>query len=69
VRENFPLFVRCAEGIDAFNEKTGAQEGPGANERIDRLETLAEKCAHQAKKSFKPLLDNASEVSLPSHVN
>lgn len=62
VRENFPLFVRCAEGIDAFNEKTGAQEGPGVNERIDKLETLAEKCAHQAKKSFKPLLDNASEV-------
>lgn len=62
MRENFPLFVRCAEGIDAFNEKTGAQEGPGVNERIDQLETLAEKCAHQAKKSFKPLLDNASEV-------
>lgn len=62
VRENFPLFVRCAEGIDAFNEKTGAQEGPGVNERIDKLEALAEKCAHQAKKSFKPLLDNASEV-------
>lgn len=62
VRENFPLFVRCAEGIDAFNEKTGSQEGPGVNERIDKLETLAEKCAHQAKKSFKPLLDNASEV-------
>ena len=62
VRENFPLFVRCAEGIDAFNEKTGSQEGPGVNERIDQLELLAEKCAHQAKKSFKPLLDNASEV-------
>ena len=62
VRENFPLFVRCAEGIDAFNEKTGAQEGPGVNERIDKLENLADKCAHQAKKSFKPLLDNASEV-------
>lgn len=54
--------MRCAEGIDAFNEKTGAQEGPGVNERIDKLENLAEKCAHQAKKSFKPLLDNASEV-------
>lgn len=34
----------------------------GINERIDKLEAIAESCAFQAKKSFKPLLDNTSEV-------
>lgn len=32
------------------------------NERIDKLEAIAESSAFQAKKSFKPLLDNTSEV-------
>ena len=31
-------------------------------DRLNRLDALAESCSHQAKKSFKPLLDNASEV-------
>ena len=34
----------------------------GIKERIDKLEAIAESGAHQAKKSFKPLLDNTSEV-------
>lgn len=34
----------------------------GVQERIDKLEGIAESCAFQAKKSFKPLLDNTSEV-------
>jgi hypothetical protein len=62
VRENFALFLRCADGIDNFNEKTMTQSGPGLIERLNRLDALAESCAHQAKKSFKPLLDNANEV-------
>ena len=62
VRENFALFLRCADGIDTFNEKTMTQSGPGLIERLNRLDALAESCAHQAKKSFKPLLDNANEV-------
>ena len=62
VRENFALFLRCADGIDTFNEKTLSQSGPGVVDRLNRLDALAESCAHQAKKSFKPLLDNANEV-------
>lgn len=62
VRENFALFLRCADGIDTFNEKTLSQSGPGIVDRLNRLDALAESCAHQAKKSFKPLLDNANEV-------
>ncbi len=62
VRENFALFLRCADGIDTFNEKTLSQSGPGVADRLNRLDALAESCSHQAKKSFKPLLDNASEV-------
>lgn len=34
----------------------------GVNERIEKLEGIAESAAYQAKKSFKPLLDNTSEV-------
>lgn len=62
VRENFALFLRCADGIDIFNQKTLSQSGPGVVDRLNRLDALAESCSHQAKKSFKPLLDNASEV-------
>jgi hypothetical protein len=62
VRENFALFLRCADGIDVFNEKTISQSGPGLIDRLNRLDAMAESCAHQAKKSFKPLLDNANEV-------
>jgi len=62
VRENFALFLRCADGIDTFNEKTLSQSGPGVTDRLNRLDALAESCSHQAKKSFKPLLDNANEV-------
>jgi hypothetical protein len=36
--------------------------GLGVNERIEKLEAIAESAAYQAKKSFKPLLDNTSEV-------
>jgi len=62
VRENFALFLRCADGIDVFNEKTVLQSGPSVVDRLNRLDALAESCSHQAKKSFKPLLDNANEV-------
>lgn len=62
VRENFALFLRCADGIDVFNEKTISHSGPGLVDRLNRLDALAESCAHQARKSFKPLLDNANEV-------
>ena len=70
VRENFDLFVRCADGIELFNlesnqkGRTGKEEkdGPGVRERLSKLEALSESSSYQAKKSFKPLLDNTSEV-------
>lgn len=62
VRENFALFLRCADGIDTFNEATLSQAGPGLVDRLNRQDALAESCTHQARKSFKPLLDNANEV-------
>jgi hypothetical protein len=76
VRDNFPLFVRCAEGFEEFRKNSqggSSTTAPGGgksnlaaqstvHERIDKLEAIAESAAFQAKKSFKPLLDNTSEV-------
>jgi len=62
VRDNFPLFVRCAEGFEEFRRSSEDEVGLGLNERIDKLEAIAESCSLQAKKSFKPLLDNTNEV-------
>jgi len=62
VRLNFPLYVRCAEGFEEFRRNSETEVGLGVNERIDKLEAIAESSAYQAKKSFKPLLDNTSEV-------
>ena len=58
VRDNFALFVRCADGIDIFKGATGAN----LETRLDNLDALAESCSDQARKSFKPLLDNTNEV-------
>lgn len=62
VRDNFPLFVKCAEGFETFRTTSEAEVGLGVNERIEKLEAIAESAAYQAKKSFKPLLDNTTEV-------
>jgi len=73
VRDNFELFVRCADGIELFNleggpkaaaagKTKGKDDGPGVKERLDKLEALSESSSYQAKKSFKPLLDNTNEV-------
>ena len=62
MRDNFPLFVRCAEGFEEFRTSSETEVGVGVNERIEKLEAIAESAAYQAKKSFKPLLDNTSEV-------
>ena len=72
VRDNFELFVRCADGIELFNleggpkaaagKGKGKDDGPGVKERLDKLEALSESSSYQAKKSFKPLLDNTNEV-------
>jgi len=76
VRDNFELFVRCADGIELFNlegsaksapgkgkgKGKGKDDAPGVKERLDKLEALSESSSYQAKKSFKPLLDNTNEV-------
>lgn len=65
VRENFGLYIRCADGIDLFSEKAGktkSSQGPRIHKRIDKLDELTASCSVQAKKSFKPLLDNTNEV-------
>ena len=58
VMKNFALFVRCADGIDVFDEANGYHIG----DNLKKLENFALSCSDQAKKSFKPLLDNTNEV-------
>mmetsp|Transcript_11874 Transcript_11874/g.28787 ORF Transcript_11874/g.28787 Transcript_11874/m.28787 type:complete len:705 (+) Transcript_11874:396-2510(+) len=36
--------------------------GLSLNNRIDELEAISESCSYQAKKSFRPLLDNTTQV-------
>jgi len=64
VRDNFALFVRCADGIDLFSEKSNRSksEGLGITAKLDKLDELAESCFEQSQKSFNPLLDNEKEV-------
>jgi hypothetical protein len=65
VKENFELYVRCADGIDLFSDKAGktkSRNGPGVHKRIGNLESLTDSCSDLAEKSFKPLLDNTTEV-------
>ena len=62
VRDNFALFIRCSDGIDLFSEGKTNNDDRGVHERLDSLDNLAESCSDQAKKSFKPLLDNTNEV-------
>mmetsp|Transcript_19365 Transcript_19365/g.29860 ORF Transcript_19365/g.29860 Transcript_19365/m.29860 type:complete len:1065 (-) Transcript_19365:95-3289(-) len=75
VRDNFELFMRCADDFDVFNEKGGLSVNTatstsmptrggarGLNERLDTLDAFSEACIEQARKSFKPLLDNTEEV-------
>ena len=64
VRDNFALFVRCADGIDLFSEKSGRSKSAasGVTTKLDRLDTLAASCFEQSQKSFNPLLDNEKEI-------
>jgi len=69
VRDNFALFIKCSEGIDVFadgsSSKTSDESQPGIEKlqnRFGTLDAIAESCSNQARKSFKPLLDNTNEV-------
>lgn len=74
VRENFELFVRCADGIDVlaedFYEEDTAKKSKSDKKqniipmatRLKNLDKWSESCSSQARKSFKPLLDNTNEV-------
>lgn len=57
------LITMMKKGFEQFRKSSSIEvAGLGVDERIDKLEAIAESCAFQAKKSFKPLLDNTSEV-------
>ena len=62
VRENFQLFIRCADGIDLFKTGRSRKNSPGVLDWLNKLESLAQSTSKNAKKSFKPLLDNTNEV-------
>jgi hypothetical protein len=65
VRDNFPLFVRCAEGIDWFADNFCEGDPPdpgGAGARLARLSELAARCEAEADGAFGPLLRNNAEV-------
>ncbi|GMH76122.1 hypothetical protein TrST_g9457 [Triparma strigata] len=72
VRDNFPLFVRCAEGIDWFAEnigegcggQTNAQDNDDGNavEKLAKLEALVAKVGKHSDEAFGPLLDNTLDV-------
>jgi hypothetical protein len=68
VRDNFELFIKCSEGIDIFAENDERNNRDGSltieklTHRFTKLDTLAESCSEEARKSFKPLLDNTNEV-------
>ena len=71
VRDNFALFIKCSEGIDIFADQSSSRasnnntDQPGMQKlqnRFGTLDELAQSCSEQARKSFKPLLDNTNEV-------
>lgn len=72
VRDNFALFIKCSEGIDIFadqNQHSEQNGNDGVNEgmqklqrRFRALDDIADSCSDQARKSFKPLLDNTNQV-------
>ena len=71
VRDNFALFIKCSEGIDVFADQNDPRNrGTSSNDRgmqqlqsrFGTLDDLADSCSEQARRSFKPLLDNTNEV-------
>ena len=72
VRDNFALFIKCSEGIDIFDQSTGQNGRSGSDvgnegmqklqRRFRALDEIADSCSDQARKSFKPLLDNTNQV-------
>lgn len=66
VRDNFALFIKCSEGIDVFAEQSDLQDSNSGMRKLQHcfqtLDGIADSCSDQARKSFKPLLDNTNEV-------
>ena len=62
VRDNFALFIKCSEGIDVFGNSNDNKGMKKLERQFRTLDDLAESCSDQARKSFKPLLDNTNEV-------
>ena len=74
VRENFPLFVRCAEGINWVSETIGTSDETsdrnnssvagksGAAMMLEDLNGLVEQVHLRAEEAFEPLLGNTREI-------
>ena len=64
VRDHFALFIKCSEGVDIFgSDQSDSEKGKRqVQNQFGTLDNIAQSCAEQARKSFKPLLDNTNEV-------
>jgi hypothetical protein len=63
VRDNFALFIKCSEGIDIFADQGGSQNSRRLlHNQFGTLDNIAQSCSEQARRSFKPLLDNTNEI-------
>ena len=65
VRIHFPIFSRCSHGIDIFGDNEDDNDkrySKQASLHIKKLENIADESEHVAMDSFKPLLDNTTEV-------
>jgi len=67
VRDNFGLFLQCADGIDLYDDQVNGPSSQELNsklvkDQLSKLDQLSNSCVHQAKKNFTSLLDNTNEV-------
>jgi hypothetical protein len=74
VRDNFALFLRCANGINLFEDSdTTTTSSTSADEhqqqtlldlmkRFDKMDKLSNTCVRQANNSFTSLLENTTDV-------
>lgn len=70
VRDNFALFLRCANGINLFEYENSEQQNSeevreqlrDLIKRFDKMDKLSNTCVRQANNSFTSLLENTTDV-------
>jgi hypothetical protein len=74
VRDNFALFLRCANGINLFEYSDTATTSSSSTDehqqqtlldlmkRFDKMDKLSNTCVRQANNSFTSLLENTTDV-------